>query len=75
MGGKRQPRCKNKVKRKPEKRAKRAAQAILHGQCLRKVRHKDRATAKAAMKALAVQEPGLGVYKCPHCGFFHVGNK
>lgn len=48
------------------------------GQCLGKVRYRQRRWAKGAiqqMRARGRATAGLSAYLCPHCGFFHIGNR
>lgn len=46
------------------------------GQCQGKRHYRSRVEANAAKAAILARNPDatLNVYRCPHCGWFHVGN-
>lgn len=46
-------------------------------QCGSKLRYYDKATAKLSLRRLRgqVQRSSLHPYRCPHCGFWHLGNR
>lgn len=45
--------------------------------CTGKVRHETSGSARDAMSLMAIQEPEkqFNVYRCKHCGKWHVGSK
>ena len=48
---------------------------IENGQCLRKTRHHALEAAHAHVRELLAKGVyGTGAYRCPHCGFWHVGH-
>lgn len=47
-------------------------------QCIGKVRYRERRWAEAAiaqMRSRGRDTAGLSAYRCPHCEFFHIGNR
>jgi rubrerythrin len=48
-------------------------------QCWDKLKHATKRTAQAAKRSLksmptCLYPEALSVYRCPHCGFYHIGN-
>lgn len=51
--------------------------ALRRKRCLRKIAHPTHQAALAALfhTGRAAGRPQLEVYRCPHCGLFHVGHR